>query len=269
MNNVFVEFNERDSKSKKLDWTDTDIAYLKSPKSIRRLEQATFHHIGPVDIHIHTGVSPFGVDRERTAKQIRKNDRAVFFYYSNANGPKTKKMLTPWIAAHRVMHAIQASRVDFAGQQGDAIFNPFAAAIRKLLAAYEFSVNPHTKLYYLQWDNDSLKHPAITAKAPADLTKYPSEVTKDLAQELFYQVLTMRSARKRGWPFVEELAAETFAQYLITGKVTLNELPESVQINGGIVAQKVNDLTAEEVEVDINRAYATVTERMPGNVFRF
>lgn len=243
MNQVDVRIKSLDSDTTKLNWTATDLAFLQSKRSINRLRQAKFHHLPDVHIVIEIG-EKFGSDRKRDP-EFEEPGKVVFIYRNNVNDKRTKKMLTPWIAAHRVMHAIQGRKAILDIRDNQDVLEDYNRAIRLLHAAYGFE-SSRCDMWGLYWN------------LPRGTKEF------NAWQELCYQVFTMRSARTRGWPFAEEATAETFAQYLITGRVTLNELPQRVG-----VLNKVTATTAKEIEDLINSAYAKLTAAMPGQVFAF
>ena len=245
MNQVDVRIKSLNSDTTKLNWTQTDLTFLQSERSINRLRQVKFHHLPNVHIVIEIG-EKFGSDRKRDP-EFKEPGKVVFVYRNNVNNKQTKKMLTPWIAAHRVMHAIQGRKAILDIKDNQNVFDDYDKAMRLLLETYGIK---STARYF--WD--------LNWGVP---TSGPTFNMDDL-QELFYQICTMRSARKREWPFVEEATAETFAQYLITGRVTLNDLPLQVG-----TLKKVTATTAKEIEDLINSAYAKLTAAMPGQVFAF
>jgi hypothetical protein len=119
------------------------------------------------------------------------------------NKGDSKVMMTPWIMAHRFGHAVQAgTRMKGGGSPWVAAEEHFFRGINELLRDF----------YGIEKNN------IFTTKLNWNLQKEYSA--------LFNAIGTQRSSRtgqiKRPYEFFYEL----FAQYLGTGKITLNPLPK-------------------------------------------
>jgi hypothetical protein len=139
---------------------------------------------------------------ENTDTILNGHENAITVVFVGNSGTG-KVMITPWIMAHRIGHAIQAS-VRRGGNGGTwrAAEDHFFEAINRMLADYygKRSVN--------QFGNKV--NTALTAEYNA----------------LFNTIGTQRSSRQNKIDRPYEFLYELFAQYLGTGNVTLNPLPQ-------------------------------------------
>ncbi len=137
------------------------------------------------------------------AEQILANTQDTITVVFVGNKGDSKVMLTPWMMAHRIGHAVQAG-TRLAGGQG---------AWREAENHFFRGINQLLKDFYGQSSHN----------------RYDSEANWTLNKEyaaLFNAIGTQRSSRtgqiKRPYEFLYEL----FAQYLGTGKIELNPLPQ-------------------------------------------
>lgn len=143
-----------------------------------------------------------------TAQQIiNGSDDAITVVFVGNKGD-AKVPLTPWIMAHRFGHAIQA------GVRGKQVWHTWTEAEKHFFG----QINMMLEEYYNKY-------------SPSRFGVTPSSMKGDLTPEynaLFNAIGTQRSSRsgdiKRPYEFLYEL----FAQYLGTGKVTLNPLPTNL-----------------------------------------
>jgi len=133
---------------------------------------------------------------------IKGSDDAITVVFVGNQGVD-KVPLTPWVMAHRFGHAIQADR------RGDIVsWTPWTE-----VEEYFFNtVNHILEEYYGKRS-----------------TKYHNMPVKwDISSEynaLFNAIGTQRSSRNKQIKRPYEFLYELFAQYLLTGRVTLNALP--------------------------------------------
>jgi len=120
------------------------------------------------------------------------------------NKGDSKVMLTPWIMAHRIGHAIQA------GERRQGGKGAWAEAERHFFKG----INQILTDYY----------------GKSSSNKYDTQVNWNMNKEyaaLFNAIGTQRSSRTGQIRRPYEFLYEMFAQYLGTGKITLNPLPQS------------------------------------------
>jgi hypothetical protein len=120
------------------------------------------------------------------------------------NKGDSKVMLTPWIMAHRIGHAIQAGerRQGNKGAWAEAERH-FFKGINQILTDYYGKSSSNTYDTQVNWN-----------------------MNKEYAA-LFNAIGTQRSSRTGQIRRPYEFLYEMFAQYLGTGKITLNPLPQS------------------------------------------
>jgi len=146
----------------------------------------------------------FGDDAD---KIINGHDDAITVVYVGNKGD-SKKMLTPWVMAHRLGHAIQAG-VRSKGLGRKDPDHPWARGEDHFFKA----VNSMLEEHY-----------GKRGTAGGDL-KY--ELTPEY-NALFNAMGTQRSSRSNEIRRPYEFLYEIFAQYLGTGKVTFNPLPANL-----------------------------------------
>jgi hypothetical protein len=175
------------------------------------------------------------------ADQILQNSENTITIVFVGNSGAEKVMLTPWIMAHRFGHAIQAtSRYSMNGWSlWKEAEKHFFNAVNGMLSEY-YGKSSKTQ-YGRRQDDSSMKN---------DLTPEYNA--------LFNAIGTQRSSRsnkiKRPYEFLYEL----FAQYLGTGKITLNELPVSLGYGRKAWGNPTNFLNLKsEYRNDEDAKYAT------------
>lgn len=133
---------------------------------------------------------------------INGSDDAITVVFVGNKGD-AKVPLTPWIMAHRFGHAIQA------GARTNRQWSAWGEAEKHFFS----QVNSMLEEYY--------------GKASSESSKFKFNLTPEY-NALFNAIGTQRSSRsgeiRRPYEFLYEL----FAQYLGTGKVTLNPLPSNL-----------------------------------------
>jgi hypothetical protein len=187
------------------------------PKNIQKA--TTFFENTPYDFRLFfTNVPGFGkysehgemnpgeirniFNKEQADEIINGSEDAITVVFVGNKGD-SKVMMTPWIMAHRFGHAVQAgTRMKGGGSPWVAAEEHFFRGINELLRDF----------YGIEKNN------IFTTKLNWNLQKEYSA--------LFNAIGTQRSSRtgqiKRPYEFFYEL----FAQYLGTGKITLNPLPK-------------------------------------------
>jgi hypothetical protein len=144
---------------------------------------------------------------EQAQQIINGSDNAITVVFVGNKGD-AKVPLTPWLMAHRFGHAIQA------GQRGKQVWSVWGEAEKHFFS----QVNSMLEEYY-------------NKASPSRFGVTPSSMKGDLTPEynaLFNAIGTQRSSRQNQIKRPYEFLYELFAQYLGTGRVTLNPLPVSL-----------------------------------------
>lgn len=124
---------------------------------------------------------------------------------NNMSDEDKLSLRSPWMVAHRMAHAIMG------GHNTEPV------------QKFEGFIQDITRIgYSIEWPNEDSHHGRSFAE------EYKSTYGKILG----YSLGTMNSARRGRLVTVHEWYYETFAQYLITGKVTLKPLPERFDVFG-------------------------------------
>jgi hypothetical protein len=188
------------------------------PHPVNQLKTAKFFEKTPYDFRLFfsnipgTGrYSEFGPMRpdavqevfEKNAEQILRNSEDTITVVFVGNKGDSKVMLTPWMMAHRIGHAIQAGE-----RRGDkngtwrAAEDHFFGTVNNIIADYY---------------------------GKKSTNQFGNKVNNSLAKEynaLFNAIGTQRSSRNNEITRPYEFLYELFAQYLGTGNVTLKPLPK-------------------------------------------
>jgi hypothetical protein len=188
------------------------------PHPVNQLKTAKFFEKTPYDFRLFfsnisgTGrYSEFGPMRPdavqevfgKNAEQILQNSENAITVVFVGNKGDSKVMLTPWMMAHRIGHAIQAGE-----RRGDkngtwrAAEDHFFGAVNGIIADYY---------------------------GKKSTNQFGNKVNNSLAKEynaLFNAIGTQRSSRNNEITRPYEFLYELFAQYLGTGNVTLKPLPK-------------------------------------------
>lgn len=234
-------------------FTGVDKKLIPHPKNIQKA--TTFFEQTPYDFRLFfSNISGLGkyretgpVSPERIRQMFNKEqadeiingseDAITVIYVSNVGDRKV--MMTPWIMAHRFGHAIQAGvRRDRAWNAWTEVERHFFSQINQLLAEY-YGLRKETDLYSdrsINW-NVSREYSA-----------------------LFNAIGTQRSSRERQINRPYEFMYEMFAQYLKTGTVTLNPLPDRIPYGKMVFGRPSQYLTLKpEVRNDPDTKYITDT----------
>lgn len=164
-----------------------------------------------------------GISQNQLENGRIDNDKITIFFVSNYGNRKIP--MTPWIIAHRIGHAMR----------GEFYFEQYTEWLEKqfdIVLDY-YSVTPPSK--------GMMNNPTTTPAYYSELRKF------ELARgRLFHVIGTMKSARdqrlhKRPYEFYLEL----FAQYLKTGQVKFNPLPDKILVGFGPYGSKTIARTRE------------------------
>ena len=177
-----------------------------------------FSNISGTGKHSETG--PMSPEQIKTifgsnADQIINGHENAITVVFVGNSGDAKKMMTPWIMAHRLGHAIQAgNRKNYAAADP---YHPWT-----LGEAHFFeNVNLILEEYYNKVQSASSRRLRLKS---SDIV---SEMTPEY-NALFNSIGTQRSSRSGEIRRPYEFLYEIFAQYLKTGTVTFNPLPTNL-----------------------------------------
>lgn len=175
---------------------DFDVFVVNDP----RVNKSQFREVGVVDPSFVYGAMKL------TPEEIPLNPSNITIIFTN-NVAAEKIPLTGWSMAHRLGHAFQASRRHPVGEA----WNEFTAHLRETV------------------DNIMQEVYGVNTKNAWGTAPQKEKMLKYVAQSLG----SMKSARDgaiRSW---FEFAYELLAQYLITGHIKLNPLPDNIVVGMG------------------------------------
>jgi len=195
------------------------------------------------------------------ADQLINNSVDAITIMFVGNTGDSKVMMTPWIMAHRIGHAINATT--YRGLRQDK--QP-KGPWREAETHFFKGINELLKDYY----------------GKRVVNQFDTQVNWDLRQEysaLFNQIGTQKSSRKGLIKRPYEFFYEMFAQYLGTGNITLNRLPSKVdygrkawgrstkQLRLGPEAVKDTEYTTEILARDMELMFSDVLSSMVGKIY--
>lgn len=189
------------------------------PHPVNKLKAAKFFEKTPYDFRLFfSNISGTGKYSEygkmapdvlkqifgEQAEQILQGSKDAITVVFVGNTGDSKVMLTPWMMAHRIGHAIQTNirRGTSNGGTWRAAEDHFFGTVNGILADYY---------------------------GKKSINKFGNNVNNSLSKEysaLFNAIGTQRSSRNNEITRPYEFLYELFAQYLGTGKVTLKPLPK-------------------------------------------
>jgi hypothetical protein len=149
----------------------------------------------------------FGKDSE----QILQNHEGAITIVFIGNYGTDQVMMTPWIMAHRLGHAIQATARNERVPYGQAPSDPWAKA----------------EAYFFRFINNTLEEYYNKAGGGYSASQVKWNLTPEY-NALFNAIGTQRSSRENKINRPYEFFYEIFAQYLKDGAITLNPLPRSL-----------------------------------------
>jgi hypothetical protein len=194
----------------------------------KNIEKATkFFEQNPYDFRLFfsniPGTGKYGEYGPMTPDQIRKifgadaeeiiqgSEDAITVVYVGNRG-EAKVMLTPWVMAHRLGHAIQA------GARGTRAGHVWTAAEKHFFT----TVNSTLAEHYGKVDRGPSSYLGRPKAEQANINLTPEY------NALFNAIGTQRSSRSGQILRPYEFLYEIFAQYLGTGKITFNPLPANL-----------------------------------------
>jgi len=143
------------------------------------------------------------------APHIPQHEDGITILYTNNKGAE-KVPMTPWIMAHRLAHAMARGK-----WQGGRDINEYSEAERSI--------------------NDTVADILKTSYGytPPSTDKYGNDRTSTVRYEkirkkFFEEIGTFRSARNKKLRADFEFLNEVIAQYIITGKITFNPIPQKI-----------------------------------------
>ena len=194
----------------------------------KNIEKATkFFEQNPYDFRLFfsniPGTGKYGEYGPMTPDQIRKifgadaeeiiqgSEDAITVVYVGNRG-EAKVMLTPWVMAHRLGHAIQA------GARGTRAGHVWTAAEKHFFT----TVNSTLAEHYGKVDRGPSSYLGRPKAEQANINLTPEY------NALFNAIGTQRSSRSGQILRPYEFLYEIFAQYLGTGRITFNPLPANL-----------------------------------------
>lgn len=250
----------------------TDRALLTNPKAVQKIQRQWSKT--PYDFNMYlvndprvnksefreVGVRSLSTIRDGmklTSEEVPDPGPGEITIIYTGNFGDQRKMASGWILAHRFGHALAASRGTYVGNE----WNEFTSRLKELVAeilqdVYGINVSEKERR---QWGGGD-------------------KILKYVARQLG----TMKSARDNNMRSWYEFAYELLAQYLITGKIKFNPLPDRI-VTGiagwgrketrGVhpdaqgIQQTYNNHDLEYYAQELEQMLENVLDRAMGNIF--
>lgn len=172
-----------------------------------------------------------------TLPQLDLRDDAINVIFTN-NSAAERVPMTAWTMAHRLGHAFWAHKGRVDGYQEIRKYLLFVMG--KIAAQYTPSIR-----------DDTYRGTEINTKSP--------EHDKILVA-LYSEVGTMKSARDRNIRNEFEFLHELFAQFIITGKVEFNTLPDMIKVGRGYLPFRGTEMDREIYDGELEMLAEYLTE---------
>jgi hypothetical protein len=255
--------------SRKYGYDAASIGILKNKNSLERIKNKWSKLEVPVDIYIVKGpkvhqfteigrVDSYFV-RDKLKLNLDYNQDSITIIFTNNKGDE-KIPMTPWTMAHRFGHALARDTITKNGS--DYFWKQIKITAEKLF----------TEVGKVLYNRETAEHNYMSSRN-ADVR----ELKRHLAQALG----TFKSARDKNLRNDNEFINELIAQYIITGKVTLNRnLPDILPLKHAwgkaqgpykrkLTPEQEEDLqdTIEQKEAELNYDIDNLFTSNIGNIF--
>jgi hypothetical protein len=181
---------------------------------------------------------------------VEKNPEAINVVFTNNKGAE-RKVMTPWIMAHRIAHALARTK----GARGGFAAHPYIESSTALLQG----LGNILEYYGVQ---DFPTHDATMIRRSWDDGRDKNRAHQLAMMNFIYEVGTFRSARERNIRDWFEVLHELFAQYVTTGNIKFKEAPEKFgtkQVFGkGGYRYLQRDVSKEDVDYELNSLAETL-----------
>ncbi len=212
---------------------------------------------------------------EASLPMVPNNDEGITILF-NGNYGVDKVPLTGWMMAHRVSHAVQ--RPDWGGRRGRRMpeYENFIRSVnnmfQEIVQPYNIDSNREISRFKPWTINENWRD-------AWDRSRDRIEIAQKTYIHIANQIGTMKSARDNRINRIGEFYHELFAQYLLTGKITFNDLPRSLVTKRGSWGHEDRTYARDEVWLEqtnkflqasakeIEDRIEDVLEGMVGNVY--
>ena len=197
-----------------------------NPKAVQQLkkkwarigEEVYVYVVNTKEARNHTEVGV--VDREwleknmpAVAPHIPEHEDGITILYTNNKGAE-KVPMTPWIMAHRLAHAMAR----MTGMSGNRTISEYSEAER--------SINEVVNT--ILQDEYGYRGPTKRGSYRDEREAQSFRRFEILRRKFFEEIGTFRSARNKKLREDFEFLNEVIAQYIITGKITFNPIPQKI-----------------------------------------
>lgn len=250
-----------------IDFDETDRAILGSPKAVQKIERFfsktkhnfKFFFLRPTQYDISSFTESGEITKRRLRlyqdlfelsdddlNEISNSDNSINVLYLGNYGDD-KKMLSAWILAHRFGHTFAIS--------GENVWVEFVTYIGDL---FEFLI----KLYAF----DGMLNQRDVSTTDSYIAWNP-DLTQDEMRLLINSLGSMKSARENSITRPYEFVYELFTQYLLTGKVTLNDPPNQLSDKLILKDKEKANIGLRNFEKNIGKFIDSILDKSVGKIF--
>ncbi len=199
----------------------------------------------------------------KTLPQLKLRDDAVNIIYTNNKGSERVPM-TSWIMAHRFGHAID--------RYNNSVQYDFTEIRNTVLRTVSNILEEYYGIKDIPYDKDKLPRFSY-------MNRHKTHPDTERILIAFYQIIgKMRSARSKNLRNENEFVHELLAQYIITGHVTFNPLPENffytvprrripIRGNGNPGDYQYYNSQLETLAEALDEQFETLLETCVGRIF--
>jgi hypothetical protein len=205
---------------RKYGYNNQDTGILENPKATQKIHKSWSNSKNDFEFyflrsfkaskHREEGEKSTQWVKENLELDIQPNPEAITVIFTQNTGAE-KIPMTAWAIAHRLGHAIKNDKT-FEIHFKNEVQRDFREILKNVYKVNPFSENPNS----LDFNEKGLR-------------------------ALAYAVGTMKSARERKLVRFYEFIYELTAQYIITGKIKLNPLPQSLMLQSRMAWGRPNN----------------------------
>lgn len=229
-------------------YSTQDSGILENPKAVEKIHRSWSNSKNDFDLYFVRSfrASKHREEGEKSREWVKENvgvdvepkEDAITVVFTNNTGAE-KIPMTAWAMAHRLGHAIRLDKTfeRYVRQELDRDFREILSYVYGMEEKSSWSVEPRDR---------------------AMMERY--------RKALFSSVGKMRSARENRLRNSDEFVHELVAQYIITGKIEFNDLPDPLVVDRRMAWGRPNNTTRRVVD---RTAYTEYNETLKSNAAKY
>lgn len=233
---------------RKYGYSAQDSGILENPKAVEKIHRSWSNSKNDFDLYFVRSfqASKHREEGEKSREWVKENvgvdvvpkEDAITVVFTNNTGAE-KIPMTAWAMAHRLGHAIRLDRTfeRYVRQELDRDFKEILSYVYGIEEKNSWSAEPHDRA-----------------------------MTERHRKALFSGVGKMRSARENRLRNSDEFVHELVAQYIITGRIEFNDLPDPLVVDRRMAWGRPNNTTRRVVD---RTAYTEYNEMLKSNAAKY